>query len=120
MIFLNFASSAAALVIDLPFCTHTLTLRRNRERPESGTYFKIFEITQYLMNTLYICAILEIQKQKQNSLTLTHTCKPTKTCFSRQKTCKRKLLIHFIHYLKGVKIFFFTHLRTQPAHPSFC
>ena len=53
-IFLNSASSAAALVLYLPgVCTHTDT-ERNRERPESGIYFKIFEITQYLMNTLYM------------------------------------------------------------------
>ena len=54
MIFLNSASSAAALVFDLPLCTHTRTPRGNRERPESGIYFKIFEKTQYLMNTLYL------------------------------------------------------------------
>ena len=35
-------------------CVHTLTPRGNRERTESGIYFKIFEKTQYLMNTLYI------------------------------------------------------------------
>ena len=34
-------------------CVHTLTLRGSRERLESGKYFKIFEKTQYLMNTLY-------------------------------------------------------------------
>ena len=33
-------------------CVHTLTPRGNRERPESGIYFKIFKKTQYFMNTL--------------------------------------------------------------------
>ena len=46
VIFLNYASSAAALVFYLPACVHTLT--------ESGKYIKIFEETQYLINTLYI------------------------------------------------------------------
>ena len=42
MIFLNSASSAAALVFYLPgVCTHTDTPRENRERPESEI-FKIF------------------------------------------------------------------------------
>ena len=52
MIFLNSASCAAALVFDC-HCVHTLTPRGNRERPEFGIYFKIFEKIQYLMNTLY-------------------------------------------------------------------
>ena len=43
VIFLNSASVAAALVFDLPLCTHTDTTEGNRERPESGIYFKIFE-----------------------------------------------------------------------------
>ena len=30
-------------------CVHSLKLRGNRERPESGIYFKILEKTQYLM-----------------------------------------------------------------------
>ena len=50
VIFLNSASSAAALVFYLPgVCTtHTDT-----ERKQSPEYFKIFEKkTQYLMNTL--------------------------------------------------------------------
>ena len=51
VIFLNSASSTAAIVFDLPL---TLTPRGNRERPESGIYFKIFEKTQYLTNILYI------------------------------------------------------------------
>ena len=42
MIFLN--SASAALVFYLP----TLTPRENRERPESGIYFKIFEKKQNL------------------------------------------------------------------------
>ena len=49
VIFLNSASFAAAPVFDLPLCTLTDT----EGKPESGIYFKIFEITQYLMNTLY-------------------------------------------------------------------
>ena len=59
VIFLNSASSAAALVLDLP-SVHTLTPRGNRERPESEIYLKIFEITQYLMNALYHVLIDDI------------------------------------------------------------
>ena len=45
VIFLNSASSAAALVFYLPgVCVHTLTPRENRERPESGI-FKNFKNT---------------------------------------------------------------------------
>ena len=59
MIFLNSASSAAALVFYLPIVSvHTLTPRENRERPESGIFLKILKKTQYLMNTLYIKAII--------------------------------------------------------------
>ena len=51
VIFLNSATSAAALVFYLPgVCTHT----DNEGRPESGIFFKIRKKTQYLMNTLYI------------------------------------------------------------------
>ena len=53
MIFLNSASSAAALGFDLPLCTHTDTEGKPREAAESGIYFEIFKKTQYLMNTLY-------------------------------------------------------------------
>ena len=58
VIFLNSTSCAAALVFALPLCTHTDTTegkpRQARvRRPESGIYFKIFEITLYLLNTLY-------------------------------------------------------------------
>ena len=43
-IFLNSASSAAtALVFDLPLCTLSDTEGKNRARPESGIYFKIFK-----------------------------------------------------------------------------
>ena len=39
VIFLNSASSAAALVFYLPgMCVHTLTPRENREKPESGKF----------------------------------------------------------------------------------
>ena len=48
-----FISAASALVVDLSLCKHTDT-EGNRERPESGIYFKILEKTQYLMNTLRI------------------------------------------------------------------
>ena len=37
-------------------CVHTLTPRGNRTA-ESGIYFKIFEKTQYLMNTLYLSTL---------------------------------------------------------------
>ena len=61
MIFLNSASSAAALMFYLPSGgsnvksgVHTLTPRENRGRSESGIFLKILEKTQYLMNTLYL------------------------------------------------------------------
>ena len=42
VIFLNSASSAAALVFYLPIVSvHTLTPRENRKRPESGIFLKI-------------------------------------------------------------------------------
>ena len=50
---LNSASYAAMMVY-----AYLLTLRGNRERQESGIYFKMFEKTQYSMNTLYIVANL--------------------------------------------------------------
>ena len=36
---------------------YTLTPRGNRVRSETGKYFKIFEKTQYLINTLYLTAL---------------------------------------------------------------
>ena len=52
VIFLNSASSAVELALDLPSggqsvkpSVHTLTLRENQQRPESGIYFKILEKT---------------------------------------------------------------------------
>ena len=69
MIFLNSASSAAALVLYLPgVCTHTDTPVGNREMPESGICLKISEKTQYLMNTLYLlvpqesCVVLSVSE----------------------------------------------------------
>ena len=50
MIFLNSVSSAVALV----FYHLVVQARENREKPESGIYFKIFEKKHYLMNTLYL------------------------------------------------------------------
>ena len=51
VIYLNSASSAAALVFHLPgVCAHTLTPRENRERPKSGIFLKI----RKKHNTLYI------------------------------------------------------------------
>ena len=56
MIFLNFASSAAALVFYLPgvgVCTHTDTEVKQRK----ARFWNILETskkTQYLMNTLYV------------------------------------------------------------------
>ena len=74
MIFPNSASFAAALVCYLPSSgpsiksgVHKLTPRENRERPESEIYSKIFEKTQYLMNTLYVMSNME-------SITLPCTC----------------------------------------------
>ena len=52
VIFLNSASSAAALVFYL-VCVHTLTLRENRERQESRIFLNIRK-TQYLIKTLYV------------------------------------------------------------------
>ena len=57
MIFLNSASSAAALVFDLLLCTLTDT-EGTRQRPESGIYFKICEKTQYLMKNLYLLSTI--------------------------------------------------------------
>ena len=39
-------------------CVHTLTLRANRERPESGIFWNLRKKTQYLMNTLYQKCVL--------------------------------------------------------------
>ena len=50
VIFLNSASSSAALVFDLQLCTLAETEGKPRE---TRIYFKIFEKTQYLMDTLY-------------------------------------------------------------------
>ena len=53
MIFLNSASSAAALVFYLPgVCTHTDTEGKQR-KGRVRNIFKISEKTQFLMNTLY-------------------------------------------------------------------
>ena len=53
MIFLNSASSAAALVFYLPgVCTHTDTKGKQR-KARVRNIFKSLEKTQYLMNTLY-------------------------------------------------------------------
>ena len=53
MIILNSAISASALVFYLPvMCTHTDTEGKQR-KVRVQNYFKIFEKTQYLMNTLY-------------------------------------------------------------------
>ena len=64
-------------MFDMPLCTHTDTEGKPREvRPESGIYFKIFEKTQYLMNTLYvmfICMYSIISLTIYLSITHTHT-----------------------------------------------
>ena len=52
MIFLNSASSAAALGFDLPLCTHTDNEGKPREAGVRNIYLEIFKKTQYLMNTL--------------------------------------------------------------------
>ena len=59
VIFLNSAIYAAALVFDLPLCTHTDN-EGKPEKPESGIYFKIFEKTQYLINNLYLSIHLSV------------------------------------------------------------
>ena len=54
MIFLNSASTAAPLVFYLPSeYTHTETKGKPREA-RVRIYFKTFEKTQYLLNTLYL------------------------------------------------------------------
>ena len=62
MIFLNSASSAAALVVYLPgVCTHTDT-----EKGQSPGYFKIFgEKKIYLMNTLYFLKAVSVADRPQ-------------------------------------------------------
>ena len=51
MLFLKSASSALALVFDLPLCT--LTDTEGKPRGKSPEYILEFSKTQYLMNTLY-------------------------------------------------------------------
>ena len=52
VIFLNSSSSAAALVFDLPLCTHTDT-RRETERGQSPEFmYKSSKNTIFLTNTL--------------------------------------------------------------------
>ena len=63
VIFLNSASSAAALVFETCHCVHTLTPRGNRESPEY--IFKNFEITQYLMTTLYATKVKNDDERKE-------------------------------------------------------
>ena len=54
VIFLNSASSAAALVFYLPgMCTRTVTEGKQR-KARVRNIFKNSEKTQYLMNTLYV------------------------------------------------------------------
>ena len=62
MISLNYASSAAALVVFyLPsVCMHTLTPRENRVR----NIFKIRKKIQYLMNTLYVVCCFLVPSMK--------------------------------------------------------
>ena len=56
MIFPNSVSFAAALICYLPSSYQSIKpdTEGNRERPESEIKKKIFEKTQYLMNTLYV------------------------------------------------------------------
>ena len=59
MIFLNSASSGAALVFYLPgMCTHTDTEGKQR-KARVRNILKSSEKTQYLMNTLYILSYYE-------------------------------------------------------------
>ena len=60
MIFLNSASSVAALVFYLPgMCTHTDTEGKQR-KARVRNIFEKSEKTQYLMNTLYISVCLRM------------------------------------------------------------
>ena len=76
VIFLNSASSAAALVFYLPgVCTHTDTKGKQR-KARVRNILKSSEKTQYLMNTLYktsknlriFCLALEMIGMYQNML----------------------------------------------------
>ena len=59
MIFLNSASSAAAPVFYLPgVCTHTLSPRENRERPESGIIFKNRKNTIFIEHPVALPSLL--------------------------------------------------------------
>ena len=54
MIFLNYASSVAALVFHLPgMCTHTNTKGKQREARVRNIFQIFWKKTQYLLNTLY-------------------------------------------------------------------
>ena len=44
-----------------PVCVHTLTPRENRERQESRIFLNLRKKTQYLMNTLYIFEIWNVE-----------------------------------------------------------
>ena len=67
MIFLNSASSAAALVFYLPLCTHTDTEGKPREARVRNIFFgkTFWKKTQYLINTLYIFIFKNIKKIKK-------------------------------------------------------
>ena len=70
MLFLNSASSAAALVFYLPaLCTQTDT-----EGKQSSEYFEKLGKTQYLMNTLYKKAIHLYKKKMLSGSKNNHLC----------------------------------------------
>ena len=58
VIFLNCASSAAALVFYLPFSGPSMKSGVHIEEKPKYTYIEIFEKTQFLMNTLYMSKLV--------------------------------------------------------------
>ena len=69
MIFLNSASSAAALVFYLPgVCTHIDTEGKQRKTRAVRNILKSLEKTQYLMNTLYYMVLLVSWTRNLNSV----------------------------------------------------
>ena len=87
MIFLNSASSAAALVFCLPFSGPGMkpgvyTPRENRERPESGKYFKIFEKSTIFSEHRVYYKIKEIFDRLTASISLLLLLSPVKRSVS--------------------------------------
>ena len=81
MIFLNSASSAAALVFYLPcVCTHTNTEGEQR-KARVRNVLKCLEKTQYLVNTLYHVSNID----KQSRIVLEHPAEERYPCIKYRK-----------------------------------